>query len=136
LFDSAVRINVPISKRRIGNVLLRAQMREKREGLKDVGNSPFRNGGIDSKSGIKEDMATRSDLSFVRPRQPRNAIQECGLAGSRSPKKDGDAGRDFDGNVKHKRGNAGTVPLLADSRDEHAGVYFAAHGVHTRRLTA
>src|SRR6266481_1246763 len=111
-------------------------MREQRQSLKDVGDSPFRSGDIDSNGGIEEDIAARGNLSFVRQRQTRDAIQQSGFAGSGSSKQDGDSGRNFDGNIKDERGDGTSEPLFADSRDEHGGAYFAVHGVHARRLTA
>src|SRR5712664_613026 len=111
-------------------------MRKKCKGLKNVGGSPLRNGNINSTRGIEQYLAAGRASSLVGPRKSRDAIQQRGFAGSGSSKQNRDAGRNFDGDVKEKGGGARAAPLFADSRGEHCGVYFAGHGVHTRRFTA
>src|SRR6267143_4493898 len=111
-------------------------MWKKRQGLKNVGGSPLRRGNMDSARGIEQYIAAGHDSSLVRPRQPRNAIQERGFAGPGRSKENRNAGRNFDAHIKDKGGGARAAPLFADSRDERRRVYFAGHGVHTRRFTA
>src|SRR5258706_15930705 len=111
-------------------------MWKKRKGLKNVGSSPLRRGNMDSTRGIEQYIAAGHVSSVVRPRQPRNAIQERGFAGSGRSKENRNAGRSLDARIKDKGGSAGAAPLFADSRDEHRRVYFAGDGVHTRRFTA
>src|ERR1700694_90716 len=91
---------------------------------------------MDSTRGIEQYVAGDHDLSVVRPRQPRNAIQQGGFAGSGRSKQNRNAGGNLDAHIKDKGGGARAAPLFADSRGEHRRVYFAGHGVHTRRLTA
>src|SRR5712664_102947 len=111
-------------------------MRKKCQGLKYVGGSPLRRWNVDSTRGIEQYVAAGRDTSLVRPRQPRDAIQQRGFAGSGSSKQNRDAGRNFDAHIKDKGGGVPAAPLFADSRGQHFCVYFAAHGVHTRRFTA
>src|SRR5882762_4601706 len=111
-------------------------MWKKRQGLENVGGSPLWRGNIDSARGIEQYIAAGHDSSLVRPRQPRNAIQEGGFAGSGRSKENRNAGRNFDAHIKDKGGGGHAAPLFADSHGEHRGVYFAGHGVHTRRFTA
>src|ERR1700694_565908 len=91
---------------------------------------------MDCARGIELYIAAGHDSSLVRPRQPRNAIQQRGFAGSGRSKENRNAGRNFDAHIKDKGGGGRAAPLFADSRGEHRRVYFAGHGVHTRRLTA
>src|ERR1700704_1238522 len=111
-------------------------MRKQRQVLKNVGGSPLRDGNINSAGRIEQQVAAGYDSSVVRPHQPRHAIQQRGLAGSGRSKENRDAGRSFNVHIKDKGGGARAAPLFADSRGEHCCVYFAVHGIHTRRLTA
>ena len=120
----------------VSNIFFRGQMREQCQGLKDVSDSPLRRWNMDRADGIEENIAAKKDSSLVRPRQPGDAIKQRGFAGTGSSKQNRAPRRNFDGNVENKRRGAGAVPLLANLRGEHRAVYFAAHGVHTRRFTA
>src|SRR5437016_4011043 len=111
-------------------------MRKSCHGLTYVGGSPLRRGNIDSARGIEQHVAVGHDSSLVWPRQPCNGIQQRGFAGSGRSKENRNAGRSFDRNIKDKRGGARAAPLFANSRGEDRRVYFAGHGVHTRRFTA
>src|SRR5438309_4029922 len=111
-------------------------MREESQSLKNVGGSPTLRGDVDSFRGVEQHIGAGEDSSFVGRRKPRNAVQKRGLACSGRSEQDGNAGRNFDGNVEKEGGGAHTVPLFTNSCRKHGRIYFAGHGVHTRRLTA
>ena len=111
-------------------------MRKQGERLKNVGDAPLPCGDIDCAGRIEQKIASDCDPSGIRLRQPRKTVEQRGFAGTGRSKQNGDAGRNFDGNIQNEGGRAGIAPHFADSRGEHGRLYFAVHGVHTRRFTA
>ena len=86
--------------------------------------------------GIEEKSLANNDATCVWMLEPGQAVKQGGLAGSGSSEEDGDARRNFDGDVEGKRSGAGGQAIFSDLRGEHREDYFATHGVQTRRFTA
>src|SRR5258708_12869840 len=64
----------------IGNVFLRAQMREQRECLKNISDSPLWRGNMNSGRGVEQNIVAGPDSSLVCPPQPRDAIQQLAFS--------------------------------------------------------
>ena len=132
----------------VGDVLLNGQVRKKREVLEDVGDVPFSRGEIDAAIGVQQDFSADGNLSCVRMNQSGDAIEQRGFAGTGRAKENGDACRNFSGDVQYKgrmvgvrftgghqrafcaRERKDAAELSRRPRRPHVPAEFAVHAVH------
>ena len=118
------------------DILFNSEMRKERKRLKNISDVARLGRKIGLGCTIEQDFFARRDATTVRPQESRDAIQKRGFACAGRAKQNGDAGRHFEGNIENEIGRACATPFFAKTRDERCGIYFAAHGDHTRRLMA
>lgn len=102
----------------IGDVFFGGEMREKSEGLENVGNAAGLRREIDAGLRVKEDVITNDDAAESGRKQAGEAIEQRGFAGAGGAEKDGDAGRGGDGKVEEKGSSAGRTALGGEARGE------------------
>src|SRR4029077_4758495 len=116
----------------ITHVVLHAHVGKERERLEDVGDAAFLGREIRAAGRIKPPIPANRDSPRIRLHEPREAIEQSGLAGAGRTEEDRDAGSSFDRNIEEKR-RGGFAALCAHLRRKRGAAYLAAQGVHKRR---
>src|SRR5512141_619342 len=78
-------------------------MRKQGKILKHISNVAFRDGYIDASVGFEELPAGDDDASRIRPREPRNAVQERSFSGAGCAKQNVDPWLNDEINIKFER---------------------------------
>lgn len=116
----------------VRDVFFYGHVREQGKRLEHVGHVATTRGKVHVGFRIEDGVFADLDLAGVRTQQARDAVQQRGFSGAGRTEQDGDARKDFDGDVQLKRGRAGEAPGNADLQSR-GRAYFAGHGRQNRR---
>ena len=88
----------------VGEVLGHREVREQPPVLEHVAGAAAVRGDVRAGSGVGEDAAVERDARRVRVQEPRDGVDDGGLARPRAAEEDGDAGRRLERGVESEAG--------------------------------